>query len=293
MNYDEHIHLGMNCERLCDETIVPDLSPRILKSAQNRILPSFFIAGVEKCGTSSLFNYLLQHKSIIPPQRKDTYFFSNNNRYKKGEGFYRAFFAHKYYQKLAELRRGNKTITFDSTAIYFDYPQVPKRIHDMFPETKIILMLREPVSRAWSNYNMAVKFGFETLPFENAIEMEEERVKWFESSVYNQGHNFAFQRIIYKARSEYMNHIPTWKNIFGSNLYIEFAENLLARPQETFNGVLDFLGLKHQIVNFEKLNEGSYKSKLNDGVKQKLTDHFRPLNEKLASYLGRELPWKT
>ncbi|HLP12115.1 MAG TPA: sulfotransferase [Flavobacteriales bacterium] len=285
-------YLGMNIERLCDENIVPDLSQRVLKSAKNRVLPSFFIAGVEKCGTSSLFHYLLQHRSIIPPQRKDTYFFSNNNRYNKGIEFYRAFFAHKYYKKLAELRRGNKTITLDSTAIYFDYPQVPQRIHSMFPNTKVILMLREPVSRTYSNYNMAVKFGFETLPFEKAIEMEEERVKWFENSVYNKGHNFAFQRVIYKSRSEYINYLPNWKNVFGDNLYIEFAENLSAKPQETFNGVLDFLGLKHQTVNFEKLNEGSYKSKMDEGTKQKLTEHFRPLNEKLASYLGRELPWK-
>lgn len=281
----------MNCEKLCDETIVPDLSPRILKSAKNRILPSFFIAGVEKCGTSSLFNYLLQHKSIIPPQRKDTYFFSNNNRFKKGQDFYRAFFAHKYYQKLAELRRRNKTITFDSTAIYFDYPQVPERIYNMFPNAKIILMLREPVSRAYSNYNMAVKFGFETLPFEKAIEMEQERVKWFENSAYYKGHNFAFQRVIYKSRSVYIHHIPAWKNVFGENLYIEFAENLSAKPQETFNGVLDFLGLKHQTVNFEKLNEGNYKSKLNEEVKRKLTEYFRPYNQDLANYLNCTLPW--
>ncbi|HYG53391.1 MAG TPA: sulfotransferase [Flavobacteriales bacterium] len=288
---DTNLHLGMDLERLCDEQIVPDLSKRILKSAKNRILPSFFIAGVEKCGTSSLFNYLLQHRSIIPPQRKDTYFFSNNNRYKKGIDFYRAFFAHKYYQKLAELSRGNKTITLDSTAIYFDYPQVPKRIHDMFPGSKVILMLREPVARAWSNYNMAVKFGFETLPFEQAIDMEQERVKWFENSVYNKGHNFAFQRVIYKARGEYINHIPTWKNFFGDNLYIEFAENLAARPQETFNGVLDFLGLKRQQVNFEKVNEGSYTSKLNETTRQQLTKYYQPLNRQLAEYLNIALPW--
>jgi hypothetical protein len=249
------------------------------------------MAGVEKCGTSSLFKYLLQHKQIVPPQRKDTYFFSNNNRYKKGIDFYRAFFAHKYLKKLLELKRGNKVITFDSTPIYFDYPEAPGRIKQMFPDTKIILMLRNPVERAFSNYNMAVKYGFETLPFEQAIEMEQQRVDWFENSEYNKGHNFAFQRVVYKARGEYIKHLPRWKEQFGNNVYVEFAENLSKNPQDTFNGILNFLGLNPQKVNFEKYNISDYTSKLNEETRKKLEVHYKPYNEQLEAYLNRKLPW--
>lgn len=283
--------LGMNIEAVIDETIVPHLPKRFLLSSGSRILPSFFLAGVEKCGTSSLFKYLLQHKQIIAPQRKDTYFFSNNNRYNKGINFYKAFFAHKAYKKLIELKRGNKVITFDSTPIYFDYPEAPGRIKQMFPDAKIVILLRDPVERAFSNYNMAIKFGFETLNFSDAIQLEEKRVEWFKNSEFFKGHNFAFQRIVYKSRGEYIRFIPEWKKQFGENLYIEFAENLSSNPTEAMRGILNFLQLENASINFDRVNEGEYNVQMTDAEKQLLTNHYEPFNKDLSLFLGKSLPW--
>ncbi len=283
--------LGINIEALIDETIVPDLAKRFLMTSGSRILPSFFLAGVEKCGTSSLFKYLLQHKQIIPPQRKDTYFFSNDNRYKKGEEFYRAFFAHNLYKKLAEIKRGNKVITFDSTPIYFDYPDAPARIKKMFPDAKIIIMLRDPVARAFSNYNMAVKFGFEKLSFEKALEFEETRIEWFQNSKYYKGHNFAFQRLVYKSRGEYIRFLPEWKKQFGENVYVEFAENLDSNPIDTVNGIINFLNLDKGNIKIGRYNEGEYSTGMDEKIKRQLMQHYKSFNTELATYLNKQLPW--
>src|SRR6478735_1916762 len=174
--------LGINIRAVTDETIVRPLPQRNLITARSRILPSFLVAGVQKGGTTSLVQYLSQHKQLLQPQRKDVFFFNNLTRYRKGVDFYRAFFSLRMQQRIANIVRGQKTQTFDGTPNYFDSPGAAQRIAQTLPGVKIVLLLRNPVSRAYSNYNMALKFNFETLPFYDALMMEDERVGWFEKS---------------------------------------------------------------------------------------------------------------
>lgn len=284
-------HFGINIKAVTDESIVRPLSSWNLLSSKARILPSFLVAGVQKGGTTSLVQYLQEHKQLLQPQRKDVFFFNNLTRYDKGTDFYRAFFSLKLQQQIANLLRGHKTITFDGTPNYFDSPGCPTRIQETLPNVKIILLLRNPVARAYSNYNMALKFGFETLPFYDALMLEEERIKWFETSEFYNGHNFVYQRLAYKKRGEYSTFLPQWISNFGDRLHIEFTENLDRFPEETYGRILEFLQLDKQKIDFKKFNQGAYKEKIDERSNEYLTNYYSPFNLKLKEILKRDLPW--
>jgi hypothetical protein len=283
--------LGINIPQVMDETIVRPLPKRNFITAGSRILPSFLIAGVQKGGTTSLVQYLSKHKQLLQPQRKDIFFFNNMTRFNKGVDFYRAFFSLRIQQRTANLMRSNKTQTFDGTPNYFDSPGAAQRISQTLPEAKIILLLRNPVSRAYSNYNMALKFKFETLPFYEALMKEDERIAWFEKSEFFKGHNFVYQRLAYRKRGEYALFLPDWINTFGNRLHIEFSEDLDKQPHETYSRILKFLELDEQKLEFTQYNKGEYKSKIDNQSLEYLTNHYAPFNTQLKSMLNKNLPW--
>lgn len=274
-----------------DETIVRPLAKRNLITARSRILPSFLVAGVQKGGTTSLVQYLSMHKQLLQPQRKDIFFFNNMTRYNKGVDFYRAFFSLRMQQRMANFLRKQKTQTFDGTPNYLDSPGAAQRIDQTLPGAKIILLLRNPVSRAYSNYNMALKFKFESLPFYDALMKEDERVEWFEKSEFYKGHNFVYQRLAYRKRGEYSFFLPDWISTFSDRLHIEFTENLDKHPQETYARILKFLQLDEQKLEFTQYNKGEYKSKMDEKSLEYLTNHYKPFNAELKILLKTDLPW--
>lgn len=274
-----------------DESLVKPLSSQNLLTASLRILPSFLIVGLQKSGSTSLVQYLNQHQQIVPALRKDIYFFNNPTRFNKGEKFYRAFFPLRSKQKLIEFKRRKKTFTFDGTPNYFDVPGAATHIKKMLPNAKIIIMFRDPVARAYSNYTMAVKFGFETLPFYDALQLEDERIAWFEKSKFYKGHNIVYQRLAYKKRGEYSNFLPEWRQTFGNNLHIDFTENLNKNPSDTYAKILRFLHLEEQKVDFVQYNKGAYREKIDDKTKEFLQNHYKNYNLELAKQLNCSLPW--
>lgn len=283
--------LGINIAAVADETIVRNLSQWNLLTAKMRILPSFLIAGVQKSGTTSLVQYLQHHPHLLRPQRKDVFFFNNMTRYRKGTDFYRAFFSLKLKKRIADFSRGHSTQTFDGTPNYFDAPGSPARIQQTLPNAKIVLLLRDPIARAYSNYNMALKFGFETLPFYEALMLEDERVHWFEQSEFYKGHNFVYQRLAYRRRGEYAAFLPDWMNTFGDRLHIEFTEDLDRQPAETYRKILNFLELDDHQPEFVRYNKGAYKSSIDASSLGFLHKHYTPLNEQLSLLLKKDLPW--
>ena len=110
---------GYDTSKLYDDNIVKKTGIFLRTTAANRILPSFFIVGVQKGGTTSLCKYLEQHPQIIKPQRKDVYFFNNELNFSKGLNWYRSHFAHFLYKTIYDYRNGVNAITFDGTPNYF------------------------------------------------------------------------------------------------------------------------------------------------------------------------------
>jgi hypothetical protein len=143
-------------------------------------LPNFMIIGAAKSGTSSLYMYLKQHPEIYMSPVKEPHFFSFDDESKltKGPGdpIHKAITNFDEYQALFDNVTNEKAIGEASTS-YLYRPEAPKRIHAMLPDTKLIIILRNPVDRAFSAYMHVVRDKRETAKdFTEALSLEDSRI---------------------------------------------------------------------------------------------------------------------
>lgn len=122
-----------------------------VKTARFRAHPSFIIVGVQKAGTTSLYNYLIQHNSIKPASKKEPHFFHNPENLKSGLKKYRKYFPLKLELMLTKIRTG-EAMTGEASPLYWFYPHSFEAIKKSYPRMKIIVILRDPVERAKSQY---------------------------------------------------------------------------------------------------------------------------------------------
>lgn len=151
-------------------------------------LPNFLIVGAAKCGTTSLYNYLRQHPEVYGPHNKEPYFFISPviERLNPDDPMYRGVrkrtkFTLDHYLNLFKRGAGKKAIGEASALYLYHYDVAIPRIREYLEEVKIIIVLRNPVERAFSAYTHLVRDGIESLPFERCLEMEEKRIRenWF------------------------------------------------------------------------------------------------------------------
>ena len=113
----------------------------------SRIKPSFIIVGAQKAGTSALFEMLAKHPGILAPVTKEMHHFNVEASYAQGMGHYLSQFP------IRPLRRD--PITFEATPAYlFHAATVAPRIKEHLPEVTCVAILRDPVKRAYSAWNM-------------------------------------------------------------------------------------------------------------------------------------------
>ena len=128
----------------------------------NELLPSFFIIGTQKAATTTVFSWLNSHDEISLPNIKETHFFSDINKYKKGSD---------WYLKTFDLNTKTKIIgEVDPSYIYIN--KTAQRIHKFIKSRKIkfIIILRKPLERAYSHYLMHISNGSENRSFKEVIQ---------------------------------------------------------------------------------------------------------------------------
>lgn len=240
--------------------------------------PDFLIIGAQKSGTTSLYNYLIQHPQILPAAQKEIHYFDLN--YNQGINWYKAQFPQKSSQK---------TLTGESSPYYLFHPRVPQRVHQHFPQIKLILLLREPVARTWSHYHHEVRLKFENLSFEEAIANETQRLKEETEKLLADDNYYSFnhQHYSYLARGIYHQQIKNWQQYFSpSQMLILKSEDFYNNPAQIFNQTLEFLELyPHPIKNYSKYNAGQY-PEISATTQQYLINYFQPHNQKLSQDLG-------
>jgi hypothetical protein len=215
--------------------------------------------------------------------------------YAKGINWYKAHFALNIYKKLEELKRQKKTLTFDGTPNYFDAPLAAERLANTYPKSKLILLLRNPVERAWSNYRMACRFGFEKLSFEEALKLEQARLDAEAGKAHTSNyHNYVYQRLTYKRRGIYIHFLKNWLDRFpNKQMLILKSEDLFMQPHETYNRVTDFLELERDgRSQFPIYNEGERSMEMNSATRLELAKFYGPYNQQLYKYLGVDYGWK-
>jgi hypothetical protein len=261
-------------------------------TAGERRLPNYIIAGAQKCGTTSLYAYLCEHPQVCPPMTKEMSFF--DNRFDRGLRWYQSNFPRRDEIK-RKADRDLPLLTGESTAYYLFHPHAARRIAETLPDIKIILLLRNPVERAYSHYQLNVRRGNETLSFEAAIEAEVGRLRSEKRrmQLFERYHSFAHEKYSYLARGRYAEQIEVWQQHFDSSqlLILESGE-LFSETAAVFDRVLEFLDLPAwRPERFGNRFPGRYQDPMSESTRHRLTDYFAPHNERLYYLLGKRFEW--
>jgi len=208
-----------------------------------KTLPNFFIIGAARSGTSSLDRYLSQHPEIYIAPKKETHFFAHDLfppcfTGPGDERLNRSLIrdADQYAQLFAGVS-GEKAVG-ESSAFYLCYPQTAERIAQAVPDAKILMILREPVTRTYSAYMFLARDERETLGFEEGLKREEERkLRGFEPMWW------------YKELSMYYSQVNHYLQVFGTErVKVLLYDELYPNPGQALRDVFAFLGVKEDVV---------------------------------------------
>lgn len=189
--------------------------------------PNFLIVGAQKAGSSSLHDYLAQHSEIGMTRRKELHYFDD---------FFHTKSYAAYQAEFCPLVESHRCVG-ESTPAYFSYPGSAEKIRALLGDIPILVILREPIARMYSQYWHNIKYGREELSFRQAVEMEEERRATLGMTFY---HHFD-----YLGRSDYARNLANYQRLF-SKLHISRLEELASDPTKTLNDVFAFLGVETQ-----------------------------------------------
>jgi hypothetical protein len=258
-----------------------------------RLLPSYLIIGAQRAGTTSLHRYLVQHPAVRTMLRtKGVHFFDTS--YGRGMAWYASRFPTRAYAWYVRRRHGVELITGEASPYYLFHPLVPQRVAEHLPGVKLIVLLRDPVVRAYSHFQHETARGFETLPFEEAIEAEPRRLAGEAERMLREPHyhSFAHQHHSYLARGMYADQLARWRSLFpDEQLLVVSSERFFAEPDRTFRRVLDFLELPaFTPAAYEQHNAYDYR-KMGESVHRRLVEHYREPNRRLYQTLSQDFGW--
>lgn len=257
-----------------------------------RMVPSFLIIGAQKAGTTSLHAQLVRHPQVFPSLIKEVHYFDLN--YERGFDWYRTFFPMRWWASLATARSGRRAITGESSPYYLFHPHTARRVNRDLPGIPLIVLLRDPVERAYSHYQHACRLGLETHTFEEALAREEDRIGP-DLEKLGSDENWPAEQLrhfSYRSRGIYVDQLMRWMPVYDSRrMLVLRSEDYFADPGATLARVLEFLRLKPWLPGvFAFRNRGGYARQATPQHTE-LRAYFAPHNRRLAEWLGIDLGW--
>ena len=206
-------------------------------------LPNLLIVGAAKSGTTSLHNYLKQHPDIFMSNHKEPHFLINNeigvNRIPKGINNLQDY-SNLFSNGTSYKYRG------ESSAMYLQFPEIAIKNIDRYlnEDVKIIIMLRNPIERAFSGYQHVKRYNLdEDLDFEDAIEISEQR--------YFTNNNITpASRYIHIGM--YNEFVRKFKTKFKTNVHIIIYKDFINNTNQELSRLFSFLGIKDVQIDFNK-----------------------------------------
>lgn len=211
---------------------------------------NFLGIGAQKSGTTLLYTHLKDVKEICLGKVKEIHFFDIDEKFNKGIEFYKTYFEHCKYNSI----KGEITPAY----IYFD--DIPEKIYNTLgKDIKFIVLLRNPIERAYSHYWMMRKRKKEKYPFILAIVLEFFRIK--KNKNYARDYSYISRGFYFKQLKRYFDFFP--KDNFKIILYEDFVKD----QNKYMNEVLDFLEVKEKyFFKNKKVFKNDY-PKMNIGLK--------------------------
>ena len=226
----------------------------------------FLVAGAQKSGTTALNYYLKRHPHVALPVKKELHFFDNDELFAGGN---------VSYEPLHEMFRSARpgSIAGENTPIYLYWRPALPRIRDYNPAMKFIVILRNPIERAFSQWNMQRARGIEPFDFIDAVRAEPQRIA---ESAPKQLRKFS-----YVDRGRYGEQLERAFRLFPPEQFLVIKyEEFRARQREVVEGVFRFLRLQPARFRAVEAHDIPYARKIRD-------DERAAVREILKSDIGR------
>ncbi len=240
--------------------------------------PDFLIIGAQRGGTTALFNCLMQHPDVCPPLLKEVHYFDLNHT--QSPAWYYAHFPLKL--------SGRSFLSGEASPYYLFHPDVPERVAHLLPDVKLIALLRNPVDRAYSNYNHAVGLGFERRAFAEAVTDEMERIRTHRR--YTLATPIAHREQSYLARGLYAEQLERWwQFVPKERLLLIQSERHFQNLTDSLQQIADFLGLSpfRNVSDLDtRYNATHYSEPMSEAIREHLMVFFRPYNQRLFEESG-------
>ena len=248
--------------------------------------PDFIILGAQKAGTTGLFRILNQHSLLMGSKKKEVHFFDDDQWYseKKLHEYHSFFpFPHKV-SKEAKL--------FEATPLYLFHPKAAERLHNYNSDLKFIIVLRNPVDRAFSAWTMyhhhfkseKNRHTYDPRSFSEAISEELETIDYA---------GFYEDRRSYIKRGMYHHQISRYLNYFSPKQMLVIESGALkCRFEKTSNELQSFLEVPREDLKLQKVHKSRIDDKhLYKHTLLRLQEFFESHNRKLFDLLGRTFDW--
>lgn len=287
-------------------------------------LPDLLVIGEQKSGTTTVAATLSASPDIIMSAEKELHYFASYQRFGPC-GRYPDTPLESYAAHFADA---GSRLAGEATPNYLSDPGAPARIREAVPNAKLIVVLRDPVTRAWSHYWHQVRGGIERRSFERAVDIEPERIA--------SGDADDFERFTYTTRGRYIDGIERFALLFGrESILVMFMSDVVSRPGSAVEQLSGFLGvngwaietsphknradyprwpaadrLKRRVMDscarvapgattaLKRIGRATRSMRVYHGeprmkpsTRRRLEGMFAEPNRRLADWLGQPLPW--
>ena len=247
--------------------------------------PGYLVVGTKRGGSTSIAQWISQHPEVAPCRTaKGTHYFDVN--FQRGWSWYLSAF---------EAPSDRWRITGEASPYYMFHPLAVERIAAALPEAKLIVSLREPVARAWSHHQYEVQQGFEDRPFAEAIALEADRLRGEEDRMRSDPRyeSYAHRHHTYLQRGHYAEQLERIYACFPpEQVLVMRSESMFTDPQGELAKVWRHLGLTPVVLDgLERFKATHAPLDIPPELHQRLTDYYRPWNEKLAQLPGVTFTW--
>lgn len=263
------------------------------RTASRRVLPDMLIVGGQRCGTTTLFKALAQHRAFLgPTMRKGVHYFDLQPE--QSLDWYRAHFPLRSAVENLQRSGDGRAAVGESSPYYLWHPLTAQRIAKTLPGVRVIALLRDPVERAYSAHAHELARGFESESFEHALELEPERLEG-EVERLRSGEiirSLAHQHLAYVQRGEYVDQLERMARAIGrEQILVLDSADFWSAPEKDWPKVTAFLGIADQEVTLERHNARS-RATMSDSLRARLHAHFAPFDERLTQWWGRTPSWR-
>jgi len=247
-------------------------------------LPHFLVIGTQKGGTTSLQKLLEQHPGVYLPPDKEVHYFSLHDHQPC------SWYSNHYREAQPGQLRG------DITPYYLFHPRAPQRIRTLLPKVRLMVLLRDPVERALSQYFHARRHGFEPLELEAALAAEPERLAGAEARLAERGsRDYSHQKHSYLSRSRYELQLKRYEALFPQKqLLVLRSEDLFSNATTSWEQIQSFLGLDPipQPSQLERANAGRGEAEaVTPAVRKQLRREFATTAAAVKARYGFDWGW--